>query len=219
MHILVADDHPLFAAALQTLFERNIPASRVTAVADLAAAHRALAGEQTFDLAILDLNMPGGDGLDGIRETVTRFPAVPIVIVSGETDRDIVARALALGARGFLPKTLPIGILPAALQVVLSGGTYVPAEYVSVLSAPPPENRSSRSGGIALTPREAEVLGLLVAGQSNKEIGRALDMQEVTVKLHARNIFRKLGVRNRVEATNAALKLGITPAPVAKVRS
>ena len=212
MHILLADDHPLFAEALQSLFERNIPTSCVTVVADLAAAHRALAGGETFDLAILDLNMPGVAGLDGIRLTLERFPKVPVVVVSGETDREVVAQILALGAKGFLPKTLPIGTLPAALQVVLSGGTYVPAEYVSALgmaAAVPAETAGQRSG---LTPREADVLGLLVAGQSNKEIGRALGMQEVTVKLHARNIFRKLGVRNRVEATNAAHKLGFSPA-------
>lgn len=211
MRLLLADDHPLFADALRALIERNFPTAGLTVAADMAAAHRALAAE-TYDLAILDLHMPGANGFDGIVRTRERFPQTPVVVISGAASAADVARAIELGARGFLPKTLPSQVLAAALQVVISGGTYVPTDYAQPAAAAAPAAASPAAGG--LTPRESEVLNLLVAGRSNKEIGRALELQEITVKLHVRNIFRKLGVRNRVEATNAAARLGYGPARV-----
>jgi DNA-binding NarL/FixJ family response regulator len=203
MRILLADDHPLFAEALQTLIQRSISASTLTVVLDLEAAHRALAGARRFDLAILDLHMPGTKGFEGIERTLARFPQTPLVVISGSATAAEVRRALELGARGFLPKTLPPKVLSAALQVLASGGTYVPTDYAQPAAA------AARPAVAGLTPREAEVLALLATGQSNKEIGRALKLQEITVKLHVRNIFRKLKVRNRVEAANAASALGL----------
>ena len=200
--ILLADDHPLFAEALQTLIERSMPTSILTVVKDLPAAHRALGGGQTYDLAILDLHMPGANGFQGIEQTLIRFPRVPVVVISGDATRAEVTRAIELGAKGFLPKTLPGKVLSAALQVIASGGTYVPADYAQT-TRKAAEQGSARSEP-DLTPREAQVLALLAAGRTNKEIARSLDLQEITVKLHVRNIFRKLGVRNRVEAANAA---------------
>jgi len=205
MRILLADDHPLFAEALQALIARSLPQASLTAVADLDQAHQVLAGSPPFDLAILDLHMPGANGFAGLETTLKRFPKTPVVVISGAATAADVTKALELGARGFLPKTLPAKVLTAALQVVISGGTYVPAEYAQAeaAEAPPPV--------AGLTPRETEVLSLLAAGNSNKEIGRALKLQEITVKLHVRNIFRKLGVRNRVEAANAAARLRPPP--------
>jgi two-component system, NarL family, nitrate/nitrite response regulator NarL len=202
MRILLADDHPLFIEALKTLIERSIPSSNLTTVADLESAHRALAGEERFDLAILDLHMPGSNGFEGIERTLARFPDTPLVVISGAATSDEVARAVALGAKGFLPKSLPSTVLAAALQVVAAGGTYLPADFAQTSrpATPGPE----RVPG--LTPREGQVLTLLASGQSNKEIARALELQEITVKLHVRNIFRKLGVRNRVEAANAVAR-------------
>lgn len=205
MRLLLADDHPLFADALRALIERDFPAAELHVVTDMPAAHRALAGA-TFDLAILDLHMPGAHGFDGIARTRTLFPSTPVVVISGAAGSADVGRAIELGARGFLPKTLPSKVLSAALQVVISGGTYVPTDYAQpqkAVEAP----RGAAPGG-ALTPRETAVLNSLIRGRSNKEIGRELGLQEITVKLHVRNIFRKLGVRNRVEATNAAARLG-----------
>jgi two-component system nitrate/nitrite response regulator NarL len=205
MRILLADDHPLFIEALQRLIERSIPASELTVVAGLEAAHAELAKSPGVDLAILDLHMPDSNGFEGIERTLKRFPATPILVISGAATWSDVSRAIALGARGFLPKNLPGKVIEAALHVVLSGGTYVPAEYVQETSSPDEKTPGS------LTPREAEVLTLLAGGHSNKEIGRALELQEITVKLHVRNIFRKLGVRNRVEAANFVARRRASP--------
>ncbi|HYM01744.1 MAG TPA: response regulator transcription factor [Stellaceae bacterium] len=205
MRILLADDHPLFAEALQTLIERSVPGSSLTVVGDLHAAHAALAGADRFDLAILDLHMPGSNGFAGVEQTLARFPHTPLALISGGATAADVARAIELGAKGFLPKDLPSKVLAAALQVLAAGGTYLPAGYAQSPAPSPAENRKSFAN---LTPRESEVLALLAAGRSNKEIGLTLNLQEITVKLHARNIYRKLGVRNRVEAANAAARLG-----------
>ncbi len=206
MRILVADDHPLFVEALQTLIERSIPESRLTVVSDLAAAHAALGGPQRYDLAILDLHMPGSGGFAGLERTLALFPGTPIALISGAASSADVARAIQLGAKGFLPKDLPSRVLAAALQVLAAGGTYLPTDY---LSGSPRAAPAAAPPAADLTPRETEVLRLLAAGRSNKEIGRVLDLQEITVKLHARNIYKKLGVRNRVEAANAAASAGL----------
>ncbi len=202
MRILLADDHLLFAEALQTLIERNLPASSLTVVPDLTAAHHALASGDSYDLAILDLHMPGANGFEGIEQTVARFPTTALMVISGAATAADVSRAIELGAKGFLPKTLSGKVLAAALQVVAAGGTYVPADYAQSMPAP-----AAQTAAPGLTPRETQVLTQLAAGRANKEIARALDLQEITVKLHVRNIFRKLGVRNRVEASNAAARL------------
>lgn len=146
--------------------------------------------------------MPGANGFEGIERIRAGFPKTPVAVISGAATPTEVSRALQLGAKGFLPKTLPSSVLAAALQVLAAGGTYVPTDYAG--AAPQPMAAAAATG---LTPREAEVLALLAAGRANKEIGRALHLQEITVKLHVRNIFRKLGVRNRVEAANAAARL------------
>jgi len=204
MRILLADDHPLFAEALRLLIERSMSGSSLTIFGDLESAHRALAGPERFDLVILDLQMPGVNGFDGVERTLARFPTIPLVVISGAATAANVARAIQLGARGFFPKTMSSNVVAAALQVVTAGGTYVPADYAQAQARPPevPE----------LTPREREILAQLVSGRSNKEIARALDLQEITVKFHVRNIFQKLRVRNRVEATNAARRLDLVPA-------
>jgi len=206
MHILLADDHPIFVEALKELVRRSMPDSRLQSVGSLDDAHRALASHDAFDLLMLDLDMPGMNGLAGLERTRSRFPALPIAIISGITDPDSVRKAIALGARGFLPKTMPSAALSAALQVIAAGGTYIPADYAA--AAVDDAAVAERGAGDLLTPREREILGHLVSGMTNKEIARVVALQEITVKLHVRSIFRKLGVRNRVEAVNAAARLG-----------
>jgi DNA-binding NarL/FixJ family response regulator len=209
MRILLADDHPLYADALRTLVERTVAAASLTVVGDLQAADHALATTGPYDLAILDVQMPGGNGTAGIERVLSRYPETPLLVISGTAAPAEISRLIRLGVRGFLPKSLPNKVVAAALQVVISGGTYVPADYAHATRAIPPATRGV--GG--LTPRETEVLALLAGGRSNKEIGRALALQEITVKLHVRNIFRKLHVRNRVQAANAATRLDLAAAP------
>lgn len=212
MRILLADDHPLYADALQTLVERTIAGASLTVVCDLQSADQALAASGPYDLAILDVQMPGGDGTAGIERLLSRYPETPLLVISGAAAPAEISRLIRLGVRGFVPKSLPSKVVAAALQVVISGGTYVPADYAQSTRPAPPAGEAAAG----LTPRETEVLSLLAAGRSNKEIGRALSLQEITVKLHVRNIFRKLQVRNRVQAANAATRLDLAGARGAK---
>jgi len=163
--------------------------------------------EDDFAVILLDLHMPGANGFEGVERTLDRFPNTPLAVISGDASASEVGRAIELGAKGFLPKTLSPAVLAAALQVIAAGGTYVPTEYAARAV---PAEAPAHSG---LTRREGEVLSLLVRGRSNKEIGRSLGLQEITVKLHVRNIFRKLKVRNRVEAVHAAARLGLGSSP------
>jgi DNA-binding NarL/FixJ family response regulator len=214
MRILLADDHTLFAEAFKTLIERDSAGTTVEIQPDLAGAHAALAAGPSYDLVLLDLTMPGMDGGAGVARTLRAFPGSRVVVISGTADPADARAALQQGARGFLPKTLPGKVIFAALRLVASGGTYLPPEYaIAAAAAPPPAGPGERPPA-GLTPREAEVLRWLATGKSNKEIGRALGLQEITIKLHVRNIFRKLGVRNRVEAANAAARLpGLAAGP------
>jgi DNA-binding NarL/FixJ family response regulator len=204
MRILLADDHTLFADAFKTLVERDTPDASVDIRANLPDAHRAMAAGQPYDIVLLDLAMPGMAGHASIAGTLKTFPATKLVVISGTAQPEDARAVIQLGARGFLPKTLSGKVIVAALRLVASGGTYLPAEYAIAAApgAPPPEARPA-----GLTPKEAEVLRQLAVGKSNKEIGRAMGLQEITIKLHVRNIFKKLGVRNRVEAANAVARL------------
>jgi DNA-binding NarL/FixJ family response regulator len=204
MRILLADDHTLFAEAFKTLVERDTPDAGVDIRANLADAHRAMAAGGPYDIVLLDLAMPGMAGHASIAATLKAFPTTKLVVISGTAQPEDARAVIQLGARGFLPKTLSGKVIVAALRLVASGGTYLPAEYAITpsLAAPPPAARPA-----GLTPKEAEVLRRLATGKSNKEIGRAMGLQEITIKLHVRNIFKKLGVRNRVEAANAVARL------------
>ena len=209
MQILLADDHPLFRDALRELILNDVPGSRLAVVATLGDALAALDGTR-FDMAIVDLHMPGANGVDGLKQIVQKLQGAPAVIISGFAEVDEVAQAIALGAKAFLPKTMPARALSEALKLVAAGGTFVPAEYLSALAS---SHVRALDNASLLSARERQVMELLVAGKSNKEIGNALGLQEVTIKLYLRNAYRKLGARNRVEAVQTAMARGLVPRP------
>jgi DNA-binding NarL/FixJ family response regulator len=195
--ILLVDDHPLFAEALSMLVERSFPESSVTTSTTLADAESRLAAS-TFDLILLDVQLPGTQGLDGVRHMLDNYPSIPVIVVSGAAKGADVAQVIEWGARGFLPKTLPSRVLASAIETVANGGTYLPADLLSQMLRHEKEQDDSHLTN--LSRRETEILGLLAQGQSNKEIARHVGLQEITVKVHLSSIYRKLDVRNRVEA-------------------
>ncbi|HUO02497.1 MAG TPA: response regulator transcription factor [Rhizomicrobium sp.] len=200
MRILIADDHPLYREALRAQIERLIPDAAITETASLddAAAH------DGYALYLLDYNMPGMSPA-ALKNLVNRHPGVPVAIISGSENNEDIRAVIAAGARGFIPKTATPAHLSHALQILLAGGTSVPAEGLSEMSPAEPARQTALDG---LTSRELEVLAMLVRGLSNKEIGRELGLAEVTVKLHFRTIFRKIGARSRAEAAVIAVKAG-----------
>ncbi|MBB6254885.1 DNA-binding NarL/FixJ family response regulator [Nitrospirillum iridis] len=159
----------------------------------------ALRQDKAIDLLILDLRMPGMNGLDGLQRVRTEFPALKVALMSGLARPDEIRGAFTRGAVGFLPKTLSATELLSAIQTMLQGERFIPTDL----------NTADTADGASFTRREREVLDYLLQGRSNKEIARSLELEEVTVKLHVRGICRKLGAKNRTQAVMRAVEMGI----------
>jgi two-component system, NarL family, nitrate/nitrite response regulator NarL len=207
MRVIIADDHPLYREAVRLRMERSFSSAEISEVEGLDELLRlAAAAEGKFNLILLDLHMPGMDGAESIRRVVETFAGTPVVLMSGLAGQADVTAAIRAGARGFVPKTMSPELFTTALSMIAAGGSFVPADVIQESSA----DSKSRSFPLdALTPREQQVLVRLATGAANKEIGRDLGLAEVTVKLHVRQILKKIGARNRAEAASIAAKAGL----------
>lgn len=206
MHILLADDHNLVREGLKPFLERLADDVTVIEAADIEGALTAGRAAPTVDLAILDLMMPGMNGFAGLGAVKGAFPDIPVVILSGHITRSDVLAAIDAGAAGFIPKTISGSALVSALRLVLDGERYLPS---AVLAAGGEEDAPPQGSILAtLSAREKQVLNLLVEGQTNKEIARVLEIQEITVKVHVRNVYRKIGAANRAQAVKIAMESG-----------
>ena len=232
MKVLVIDDHPLILSALQNVVQgMGDPGSvAVVGVAGARAAREALAADPGFDLVLLDLRLGDADGFDLLVELRNGWPAIPVVVVSASDRSADVIRAIDLGAMGFVPKRASNETLMEALGVVMAGGIYVPpmtmGEGEQALPAEG-DRRAPSLGGHApapnalaqfkLTPRQTDVLGLLLRGLSNKLIARELNLSVETVKDHVAAVLRALGVNSRTQAVLAVSQMpgqgGIAPWP------
>jgi DNA-binding NarL/FixJ family response regulator len=203
MKILVVDDHALIREAMAAVVSEAIPGCTLLIAASAKAAAVLLDQHTGIDLALLDIQLQDGDGLELLAQWRSVFPAMAVAMLSGLRDPQVVRAALDLGACGFLPKTDPRVVTLGALRLILSGGIYVPHDLVGFAPVPvfayvSPSSRKDSED--ALTPRQRDVLKLLKKGYSNKRICRALDLAEPTVKNHVSVILRVLGVSSRTEA-------------------
>jgi len=213
MRIIVADDHPLYREAVKLRLERLLPDSQVIEVGSL---EELLKQAQAVprvptDLVLLDLYMPGMESGPGVSAVMQALPDSAVALMSGAASAQDVRQAIGAGARGFLPKTMASELFAMAISMILAGGTYLPAEMAQSAGTGLAEFRSGGAGDFAeaLSPRERQVLVRLSSGASNKEIGRDLNLAEVTVKLHVRQILRKIKARNRSEAASMATRAGL----------
>lgn len=195
MRMLLADDHDLFRESVAAMVAADGSVT-VVSVARIDAALASLASAP-FDLVLLDYQMPGVNGLEGLKQIRSAAPSVRVAVMSGTTRRDLAEQALQAGAVGFVPKTLGVKAMIAAVKRMAKGEIFAP---MSMLDEPPGVSPSLEE----LTRREREVLNGICNGKSNKEIARDLDVQEVTVKLHVKTLTRKLGARNRTHAAMIA---------------
>ncbi len=223
MQIVVADDHPMYLEAVSLTLRRALPDASIHLVSSIAELLEAVCTvEGPVDLALLDLSMAGMDDGNAISLVREALPDAKIVLMSGVATLEHVKRALGLGAKGFLSKTMRPDHFAQAVNMVLQGGTYIPADLLEVGSAvttamaPPAPAPAPALGSTlrALTERELAVLQMLPEGLMNKEIARELGLAEMTVKLHVRQILRKLNAKSRAEAAVIAQRAGLrTRAP------
>ena len=223
MKILIADDHRLIIEAVaDKLAELDPGVAFVSAVNVSELLERV--GEP-LDLALVDLSMPGANGLSHIRQVRQRCPELPIIVLSGQEDPAVMRDVLDCGAQGYIPTAYSRAVMVSAVRLVLAGGIYVPPMLLSIAArdAGPGHAAGGRPAtagvevlGSLLTERQVDVLRLLSQGQPNKVIGRSLGISEGTVKIHLAAIFRALDARNRTEAVMKARALADEPAAVSR---
>ncbi len=218
MKILLADDHALFRDAITHYIESAEPDARMIPARDFPGVTKALAANGDVDLIMLDLRMPGMNGLKGLETLRKNYPDIPVVLLSGFAEKADVSGAMALGACGYFPKTLSGKNMLQAIYKVMQGERFLPMEYQTNTIMPSHfddgtpsviEKLPNMPPGVKLTRREKQVLEFLLRGIPNKDIADALGLKVVTVKLHVRGICRKLGVKNRTQAALLAQQSGL----------
>lgn len=209
LRIVIADDHALFRGGLGLLIKLMDEPVEILEANDLEQVASQLDGEAAIDLLLLDLMMPGMNGIEGVERIRREWPDVPVVVVSVRDDTLAIREALQAGAMGYIPKTSSPEVTTNAIRFVLSGGIYIPPEVLDsgtlagerdigpIDTAPP---ASGAETALGLTGRQVEVLSLLALGRSNRDIAAELGISAGTVKMHVSRIFKVLDVSNRTEA-------------------
>lgn len=220
MKILLADDHVLFRDALTQFIKALRETWEITLCSDFNEAYKFIQNDNSYDLVLLDLRMPGMNGLTGLEKLKTDFPQQVTAILSGVAEEDQVKQAIKLGAQAYFPKTLSGKALVKAIEAVMTTGRkYIPMTEDGSQIMPSyfddgAKNKHDYSENLAtLTRRENEVLLLLAQGKSNKDIAETLDIQVATVKLHVGGVCKKLNVDNRTQAAIIAHKAGLVSTP------
>lgn len=208
--ILIADDHPLFREAIVNVIQSNFPDCTLRETENLDNAVALTEQHSDLDMILLDLNMPGMNGLNGLITLRNSAPTIPVVIVSAEEDKQIVLQAITYGAVGFITKSLSRDEMAGALKQVLAGQVYLPSNIIRANPTETPQRRRQEENQLApevlssLTRRQLLVLERMAKGEANKQIAYNLNIAETTVKAHVSAILRKLGVHNRIQAILSA---------------
>lgn len=204
MKILIADDHDLLRDTLVMFLEGEGNIETVTA-SDLNGAMALLESQGPFDLVMLDYNMPGMQGLTGLKTALAYNGGQRVALMSGIATKSVAEDALAEGAAGFVPKTLSAKSLVNAVRFMAMGEQYAPIDFMTQ------EEEATAPNPLAekLSRRELQALEGLSKGKSNKEIARDLDLQEPTIKLHVKTLYRKIGAANRTQAALLAKEQGL----------
>jgi DNA-binding NarL/FixJ family response regulator len=227
MNVLLVDDHPLILSALQSVIQGLGDDVSVCGASSAAQARAELRKDADFDLVLLDLALGDADGFEVLTEFRAAYPALPVVVLSASDRASDVIRAIDLGAMGFVPKRSSNEMLFEALRMVMSGGLYVPPMMLGLeapasegdtvpgvmrpLDAPASQAAHPKApvslASVGLTPRQGDVLGLLLQGKPNKLIARELNVSVETVKDHVAAVLRALGVNSRTQAVLAVSQM------------
>lgn len=200
IRLLVADDHSLILEMIE-MFISNVPDMSVETASSVEGALEKIAAHGAFDLVLLDLDMPGMNGIEGLARTIAANNGRPVGIFTGNPTARVVEDVMSSGAAGLIPKTTSLKSLANAARFMVAGEKYVPMDLIR-------EHNTVQSGVTApLTEREMAVLFHLSQGMPNREIGEELHLAEPTIKMHVKSICKKLSVNNRTQAVITARKL------------
>jgi len=211
MKVLVVDDHTLIRAALHAVLKQLKREAVIFEASSGREAMQIVEEHPDISLILLDINLPDRDGFSVLCELRDRYARTAVVILSSSDDQDTVRRAFKLGALGFIPKTTEREVMLNAIELVFSGGVYIPMEILEKTAGPRRANEPVAPDslkGLGLTDRQIEVLALLMKGKSNKVIAGMLNMAVPTVKNHITVVLKALGVATRTEAVIKVGKMG-----------
>lgn len=210
LRVLLADDHALFREGMKHILLGLDDGVEVVEAASYGEARERVQDDPAFDMALVDLAMPGLDEFAGLKSLCDEIGEVPVVVVSAMEGGNEIRKAMDCGASGYVPKTLDSNVVLSALKLVFSGGVYLPTNLLGTGGDANGERRGGDGGKGPLTPRQCDVLDLMAKGYSNKEIARTLNLAEGTVKLHVTALLKALGVSNRTQAVIKASAMGLT---------
>lgn len=222
LHLLIVDDHALFRAGLALLLadaSDSLGVLEISQAGSISEAERELASDGQIGLVLLDLALPDSAGTTGLIRLRAEHPSVPVVVLSADDRPETILNAIDQGASGFVPKTSQSDIMRTALSVVISGGVFLPESVLGHRPGALSERRDALAvdqvavAELGLSPRQAEILRLLVEGKPTKLICRHLGLSEPTVKTHLSVLYRKLNVNSRTQAVVrvAQLQLQLRP--------
>jgi DNA-binding NarL/FixJ family response regulator len=235
MRVLLVDDHTLFREGIALLLRPLVEPLETWEAGSCEEAFALIEQKGAADLVLIDLGLPGASGLEGVKGLREAHPEMPVVVMSSADDKDTVLAAIDAGAMGFIPKSSTSAVMIGALKLILAKGIYLPPSVFLAARNPAPAtppattgavtplhaamppavtdgpsaNAPRRPSDLGLTPRQAEVLHLLLQGKPAKLIGRELDLSLSTVKAHTSAVLRALNVTTRTQAIVAAGRLGL----------
>jgi len=209
--IIVADDHPLFREALSQAISTNLPDMSIEHAHDIASLQHCVEHCPNAILILLDLHMPGAHGFSGLIHLSAHHPEIPVVVVSAHESDNIIRRAMDHGASGFLPKSSSMEKITEAINQVLAGDLCFPVGFDSSSAGSSEEEMGIANILSTLTPQQYRVATMIAQGLLNKQVAYELNVTEATIKAHATEIFRKLGVHNRTQAVLAISQLDVQP--------
>ena len=219
MKILVADDHELFLKGLELIIHDTYPEAEMFFAKDYQEEFQIIAQHQDLNLILTDLAMPGSKWLEAIQKIHEAAPETPIIILSAVFDKEIVQKTIELGAAGYIPKTSSNAVILSAINLVLSGGVYIPVELLNGTNKNEfdllkqveniEQEKDVQEKVKILSPRQIDVLKLIADGKSNKQIAYELGLTEGKIKLYVTAILKILNVYNRTGAVVEAAKLGL----------
>ena len=205
--IVIVDDHPLFRGALNQALSAAFDSSEIVEAGSLDELTGKLAGGLEVDLILLDLNMPGVQGISGLVFLRGQYPEIPVVIVSASDDPSTIRRCMDCGASGFVPKSEPVDRIRQAVRGVLDGNVWTPPDVDLSAASGDVETNDLLARLSSLTPQQVRVLMMLGEGLLNKQIAYKLGVSEATIKAHVSAILQKLGVDSRTQAVIAVNKI------------